>query len=384
MPDFLRNDQRIQRTLPDAYSKLMLPVCGGHALWFPRKVANGGGALGDIGYIDDGAFEKLYNVYESPPPGLPGLSRPVIGMTLDEQFNMTEMKSSRRSAIELRVSGSNDIASLPLSISPVIIEPRITLQDEKFAYLIPPPPVRKHHLNLNVCDELRDWLTVHRHMLREGTIIITKVVRSSGWLGGVANGRKIEASTTVGLNLSALGRLDIGASRAYEVTQLGSIQGPDNWTKTDEADYTLIVGFVMARGRFNRLRTGQKVKAATTSAAQLQTSSQAGIVQMEISADSHPTLGAGDLETEPLDDLEAHSETEHDTSSSESSEDGDPTLLAALLDHVLLTNTDIDVAVSDSSIIDDFMTTHGTVPSPSEIIAVFATRSVLTNNNGKS
>ena len=62
MSDYLRTDGRISRTLPNAYSELMLPVCGGHALWFPRKVELGGGALGDVGYIDDGGFEKVCGI----------------------------------------------------------------------------------------------------------------------------------------------------------------------------------------------------------------------------------------------------------------------------------------------------------------------------------
>ncbi|KZV88663.1 hypothetical protein EXIGLDRAFT_696525 [Exidia glandulosa HHB12029] len=393
MSDFLRTDGRISRTLPNAYSELMLPVCGGHALWFPRKAELGGGALGDIGYIDDGAFEKkkeytarykilqnsrflpTFNVYESLPGDLPLLPRPVSGMTLDEQFNMPSMQTSRRSQIELRVNGSGIVAPLPLNVSPMTIEPRIALQEERFAFLIPPQPIRKDHLSLDHRDELKLWLTVNRRHLREGSVIITKVVRSSGWLGGVATGRKVEASATLGANAPAIGRVEFGASHIYETTQLADIKGPDDWTSTAGAGYVLVINFVMARGRFGQLRDRFKFAASSSSASRPTWWSAA---QSPATDQTPASRSSHDPETEPRDDTVSPSES----ASSDSSDEGDSILLATILDHVLATNPNVDVAVADSSIIPEFIQVHKETPSPAEVETVMVLREVQSEHDG--
>ncbi|KZV94312.1 hypothetical protein EXIGLDRAFT_737193 [Exidia glandulosa HHB12029] len=382
MPDILRTDGRISRTLPNAYSELMLPVCGGHALWFPRKVDLGGGALGDIGCIDDGAFEKTFNVYESLPGDLPLLQRPTTGVTLDEHFNMPSMRSSRRSTIDLHISGSSSVASLPLSVSPATIEPRINLQEEKFAFLIPPQPVQMDHLSLDRRDELRNWLTVHRRMLREGSIIITKVVRSSGWLGGVATGRKVETGAALTADAPSLGRVEFGASRTYEATMLADIKGPSNWTSNANAEYVLVVGFLMARGRFGQLRDRFRLAmpSSSTSHARTMPPAQPGDLPTPSrpSRESQPRAsGSGDVKTEPLVDIEVLSE-------SDALEETDSILLTSILDHILITHEDIDVAVADSSVIADFIDAYGVLPSPPEIEPVMTTRSVHVKDVGRT
>lgn len=59
MSDELRDDPRVLNTLPNAYSKLLAPVCSGHALFSPRETAAGGGAVGDVGEIFRGSFWKV-------------------------------------------------------------------------------------------------------------------------------------------------------------------------------------------------------------------------------------------------------------------------------------------------------------------------------------
>ncbi|KZV82661.1 hypothetical protein EXIGLDRAFT_778303 [Exidia glandulosa HHB12029] len=340
MADILRTDTARQRTLPNEYSGLLQFVCGRHALWAPRKVSKGGGALGDAGYISGGSFYKEFNVYENPPKGIPPLPRPISGIVEDDQFHMPLMQSSHNCSVELCVTGTTEIAAIPLTVPPLSIEPRIVLQTARFAFLAPPAPIRKDTLTTARRAELCEWLTKHRHDLQEGTIIITEVVRSSGWVGGVATGKRTQTAATVGA-----GGASVSASAAYTTSLMAPVRGPDNWSPLDDAGYTLIVNYVAARTRLQRLVL--KAKAALSTSASRGRASEdvasehhtaSSTLRQESSNSEHVTAEGEGLDQAPLDEDEGGDPEGHDSN-----------LLTRVLDKILDENYLVDVAVGDWS-----------------------------------
>ncbi|KZW02655.1 hypothetical protein EXIGLDRAFT_732904 [Exidia glandulosa HHB12029] len=373
MSDALRRNSGTQRLLPNEYSRQLQAICGGHALWAPRRVENGGGSLGDAGYISQGSFYKEFNVYEDPPSSTTPLARPTVGVYMNEQFNMPIMQSSQESRVELRLKGSSDVVPLPLAVAPLSVEPSVVLQREKLAFLVPPMPARRDSLNRERRDEFCDWLSVNRHKIREDTILVTQAVRSSGWVGGVVTGKRTEVTGDVTADVAGVARMSVGASTALETVQMARIQGPDDWTPGAGANYTLIINFTMARSRMERLMHRLKVqisdlgrsdsptpaKAAGPSAAPNRQSKAGGDVQTGSQLENLP-VDALSLFDEPLsmapesatrlsdwDNAPAHS-------ASTSDDENDLTLLKVILDEVLDDNDDVDVAIADSSIITEF------------------------------
>lgn len=98
------------------------------------------------------------------------------------------------------------------------MEPKITLQSDKLAFLIPARPSRKDTMHPRSRDEFRNWLTLNRHQLPPSTVLITEVIRASGYVGGVALGHKTSISADIGADAS-VGRLTVGAAGAFEMKQ---------------------------------------------------------------------------------------------------------------------------------------------------------------------
>ncbi|KZV84398.1 hypothetical protein EXIGLDRAFT_753880 [Exidia glandulosa HHB12029] len=294
---------------------------------------------------------------------------------------MPLMQSSHDCSVEFRVNGTTNMAPLPLAVAPLSVEPRITLQSARFAFLAPPAPVRKDTLIAAQRDELCEWLTNHRRDLREGTIIITEVVRSSGWVGGVALGRKTEVSVN-----AATGSASVSATAGYSVSQMAPIRGPDDWSLTDSAGYTLIVNYVAARTRIQRLLQKAKIALYSTAAhsrgAEVKNNnigrSGSSITDYEPSSNLIDTTPEVSNQV-PLDECEVVGGND--------GEEPDVSLLTSILDKVLDENPDIDIAVGDWSCISAFVTrlpkvalsnrstmnvvfTKRTVPSTSETAAI--------------
>lgn len=56
-------------TLPSAvYASKLFSLGQGYALWYPEPHVTGEVQVGDVGYIDDGAFVRLLNVWAVVPP----------------------------------------------------------------------------------------------------------------------------------------------------------------------------------------------------------------------------------------------------------------------------------------------------------------------------
>lgn len=56
-------------TLPSAvYASKLFSLGQGYALWYPEPHVTGEVQVGDVGYIDDGAFIRLLNVRAAVPP----------------------------------------------------------------------------------------------------------------------------------------------------------------------------------------------------------------------------------------------------------------------------------------------------------------------------
>ncbi|EKM58873.1 uncharacterized protein PHACADRAFT_248974 [Phanerochaete carnosa HHB-10118-sp] len=59
------------RRLPSApdgiYSSSLETLCLGHALWYPEPHVTGEVQIGDVGFIRDGAFVRLFNLDTSAP-----------------------------------------------------------------------------------------------------------------------------------------------------------------------------------------------------------------------------------------------------------------------------------------------------------------------------
>ncbi|KZV95581.1 hypothetical protein EXIGLDRAFT_707110 [Exidia glandulosa HHB12029] len=349
MTDILRNDHAIQRALPNQYSELLQPACNGHALWAPRRTAGGGGALGDIGYIRDGSFWKEGNVYVDPPASIQPLVAPTSGIYRGEHFHMPIMQSSSSSTVSFQVTGSATPATLPLTS--VSVEPRFILKRKRLAFLAPPIPTVRDTVSIANETAFCDWLTDNRHRLDPSLVVLTHVVRSSGWIGGVVTGRNSNASVSV----SGMATVSMDASVEYEVARLALTQGPrpTEWSEND-AEYTLI-------------RQLHKMKLALAAGNSQQSSDtmtpSAGTVlmprQFSISDWGQGSAGSQGMSAAAEDQAEQTPEQNEDDIDSVDDagydDEGDRTCLDDILDMVLDDNQDIDFVVADSRIVADFI-----------------------------
>ncbi|EKM58878.1 uncharacterized protein PHACADRAFT_248980 [Phanerochaete carnosa HHB-10118-sp] len=51
----------------DIYSSSLQTLCLGHALWYPEPHKSGEPQIGDVGFIREGAFIRLFNLDTSAP-----------------------------------------------------------------------------------------------------------------------------------------------------------------------------------------------------------------------------------------------------------------------------------------------------------------------------
>lgn len=99
------------------------------------------------------------------------------------------------------------------------VEPKFTLRNSKLAFLVPAPPMLRDILQPFQHEDCREWLTRHRHQLPTGSVLITRVMRASGYLGSVAIGRTTDYSASFGAGIMSTG-LSLGARRALELKQV--------------------------------------------------------------------------------------------------------------------------------------------------------------------
>ncbi|KZV88671.1 hypothetical protein EXIGLDRAFT_172550 [Exidia glandulosa HHB12029] len=197
MPDALYTDSRVQTTFPDEYMRLLNPVCGGHALWSPRRSSSGGGALGDVGTIVNGAFYKEFNLFDGP------MSHHAEDVSRGEPYSKSFMSSSRDSRIEFHIMGTTNIAPLPLET--LAVRPQITLHEGKdgLAFLAPPMPTHWDTIHPTARTTVANWLAQQVQsdpVGFENRVVVTEVIRSSGYIGGLMLSQRREMSSSLTLD----------------------------------------------------------------------------------------------------------------------------------------------------------------------------------------
>ncbi|KZV78907.1 hypothetical protein EXIGLDRAFT_495590 [Exidia glandulosa HHB12029] len=149
---------------------------------------------------------------------------------------MPIMQSSSSSTVSFQVTGSATPATLPLTrcvhrelsyayvpvnvLFSVSVEPRFILKRKRLAFLAPPIPTVRDTVSIANETAFCDWLTDNRHRLDPSLVVLTHVVRSSGWIGGVVTGRNSNASVSV----SGMATVSMDASVEYEVARVKSNQ----------------------------------------------------------------------------------------------------------------------------------------------------------------
>ncbi|KZV94317.1 hypothetical protein EXIGLDRAFT_737195, partial [Exidia glandulosa HHB12029] len=365
MVDTLRTDSAQQRAVPNAFSKLMESPCGGHALLNPRKTSAGGGQLGDGGYISQGKFIQEFNVYRmsrSVPEPLKQWRRARIE---DELYPYSmPLVSSRQTEIDLEIGLSGDTMSM--LAPPVQVNPKITLKDAEFASLVAYEPTLQDYMKREEIDAVRNWLIDNRHRVRKGTVVLTGVVRASGWVALYSSVHQQSASLVVGLATTVIGAFGSGSYAFADAKKILS-RGPANWgAETRAADYTVIINYVRVLSRLERLLQKGKIQVsnAGTESAPDELDQQTPNTTPSCTGPENPSSASSYTPSPTPTSTTGHS------SFSTIAEDCDMDLLTCFLDIVLDQRGDLDFVAADTGIIVDFIHRYQRVPELSHVAIV--------------
>ncbi|KZV97041.1 hypothetical protein EXIGLDRAFT_747306 [Exidia glandulosa HHB12029] len=357
MSDPLHTDLHVGRTFPKEYSRLLFPVCGAHALWAPRLSQDGGGALGDVGMIVNGRFWKDFNVFEhDEEQNSSPLTLPANRFNRDQSYNTSIMSSSRDSTIEFHITGSTEIVGLPLQTLDVQPEVNLARAQDGLAFLAPPVPTRWDGMHPSLHIELGAWLATQCQTRPEleGRVIVTEVVRSSGYVGGLVLSRSTEVSANLSLGgaVTASAGGSIGQRRSLNAV----LRGPDSWTPNMPADYTstIILKYTTAVTRPGFLRrVGLKLGLSRPTPSSQSRGTAPG-------ATSGTGAGfRGSTATAPSPNMPAQDSRQYDDASPpvecDSDEIYDPSPLTPFLDMILRRHTEVDIAVGNLSVLSEFL-----------------------------
>ncbi|KZV88664.1 hypothetical protein EXIGLDRAFT_839070 [Exidia glandulosa HHB12029] len=368
MADTLRTDSVQQHAVPNAFSRLMESPCGGHALLNPRKTSSGGGQLGDGGYLSRGKFIQEFNLYEiSASVSAPFTPERRARIENERYPYSMPLVSSTQTEInvELGISGG----ALPL-LPPVQVNPRIALKDAEFASLLAYEPTLQDYMKREEIEAVRDWLIDNRHRLRTGTIVLTGVVRASGWVALYSSVHQQAVSLAVSLTTKVVGAFAKGSYTFADAKKVLS-RGPDDWQpETRAAEYTVIVNYTRVLNRLGRLLL--KAKLAVPSADNTSIPDSSYRTDPPSSHTSPSEVGEGTSETPGS--TRSQPDTTDPPSSSIDSDGYDHDLLTRFLEAVLDKRQDLETVVADTSIIFDFIQRYRKVPELSDVSIIVDVR----------
>ncbi|KZV82408.1 hypothetical protein EXIGLDRAFT_729767 [Exidia glandulosa HHB12029] len=376
--DLPRTDPVAQREVPNRYSRLLEAVSGGHTLFKPQSnvLPQRGGVIGDGGYIDKGRFIWLFNVFDSAPEGIPGLDwSEVDDIVSQAELNTTVLKSSTASSVRFHASAGTDTATLPLSLPPTSIEPKVSSKESAFAFLAFAGKERQVRiLKRPGRTKLKEWLARHYdqlYNLYEGDVVLVcETVQSSGWLGGLAYHGLNSVSGDVEITAPGFA-FGAGFTRERE-TELGLMctcgPGSEAWTVDSPPIYTVIIGLVVAR-RQRVARIRRKLIALFAShGGQSESSPVSGVSQSPSSnmnaahSNPGPSNSYTGLESAPPPcdhNITVDVESASDTSQREC---GDDNVLDRILEEALARHSDAHIAVADWSLIGTYTNNFGELP----------------------
>ncbi|KZV82406.1 hypothetical protein EXIGLDRAFT_843758 [Exidia glandulosa HHB12029] len=388
--DVPRVDFDRQHEIPNRFSALLQAAAGGHALFEPADQQDEGGSIGDGGYINKGAFYRLFNAFTSPPAGIPSVSwNEDHDVSTRMRDNSSILKSSSASTVQFRASLGVESSLLPLlGVPPVSIEPVVRLEEANFAFLA----LAGREREVRVLKEprrskLKEWLAKHYEELYASysvdIVIICETVRSSGWVGGLAYHDTREVFADIRVALPGVVDLGVGFTRGRDVqVDLVSTRGPNpnTWTVDLPPVYTVIVGLVVARrqilARIRRrilaLRSRQSPRGVHPPEGPYSsvTRNASGRVQESAASNDLSAVSPSSMTTAELDpsgmnsslavnDPKGEVSPTSSLSSSLSLPDvGDETLLHDILDKALAEHEDADLAVGDWSLVTGVLKEH--------------------------
>lgn len=82
-------------SLSDVYATCLSSYAQGYPLWFPEPHDTGTPQIGDVGYVDDGAFRRLFNINTAEDAHKVSLWKPpfVVAEPLDTEVFLTEKRN---------------------------------------------------------------------------------------------------------------------------------------------------------------------------------------------------------------------------------------------------------------------------------------------------
>ncbi|KZV81143.1 hypothetical protein EXIGLDRAFT_391466 [Exidia glandulosa HHB12029] len=276
------------------------------------------------------------------------------------------MSSSRDSSIEFHVTGSGELAGLPLQT--LDVQPQITLARERdgLAFLTPPVPTRWDGIDPSLRIELGAWLSAQCQTRPEleGRVIVTDVVRSSGYVGGLILSRHTEVSAN--LSLGSAITASAGGSVGHRRSLNAMLRGPDDWAPNMSAEYAIILRYTTAVTRPGflqrvRLKLGLSRSSPSSSSPPL---SQAHRISANATNATNQRLGSqGNLQTGApgssaqlaMEDSQGRRGDSVSPPAFDIHDICDPSPLTPFLDMVLERHEEVDIAIGDLNVLGDFM-----------------------------